>query len=77
MAEINANAKQEVTILNERLVYKKKITKRELIELWAKRVFLIIIYFNDNIPYICNNIGITFYWDKFYAKELNSNNYNY
>ena len=42
MAEINANAKQEVTILNEKLVYKKKITKRELIELWAKRVFLII-----------------------------------
>ena len=42
MAEINVNVKRESTILNEKLVYKKKITNRELIELWIKRVFLII-----------------------------------
>ena len=42
MAEINVNIKKESTILNEKLVYKKKITKRELIELWVKRFFLII-----------------------------------
>ena len=42
MTEVNVNAKKEVAILNEKLVYKKKITKRELIELWGKRIFIIV-----------------------------------
>ena len=42
MAEVNVNTKKEATILNEKLVYKKKITKRELIELWVKRIFIIV-----------------------------------
>lgn len=41
MAEVNVNIKKESTILNKKLVYKKKITNRELMELWAKRIFLI------------------------------------
>ena len=41
MAEINVNIKKQPQILEEKLVYKKKITQREVMELWGKRIFLI------------------------------------
>lgn len=41
MAEINVNIKKQPQILEEELVYKKKVTKREVMELWGKRIFLI------------------------------------
>ena len=42
MAEIIIDKKEQGAELEEKLVYKKRITKRERIELWAKRIFLIV-----------------------------------
>lgn len=41
MAGINVNIKKQPQILEEELVYKKKVTKGEAMELWGKRIFLI------------------------------------
>lgn len=41
MAEINVDIKKQSQVLDEKLVYKKRITKREVMELWGKRIFLI------------------------------------
>lgn len=41
MAEINMDIKKQSKMLEEKLVYKKKVTKREVMELWGKRIFLI------------------------------------
>jgi len=41
MAEINVDIKKQSQVLDEKLVYKKRITKREIMELWGKRIFLI------------------------------------
>ena len=42
MAEIIIDKKEQRAELEEKLVYKKRITRRERIELWAKRIFLIL-----------------------------------
>jgi ABC-type maltose transport systems, permease component len=42
MAEIIIDKKEQASEIEEKLVYKKRITKRERIELWGKRIFLII-----------------------------------
>lgn len=42
MAEIIIDKKEQGSELKEKLVYKKRITRRERIELWAKRIFLIV-----------------------------------
>lgn len=41
MAEINVDIKKQSQVLKEELIYKKRITKREVMELWGKRIFLI------------------------------------
>lgn len=41
MAEINMDIKKQSKVLEEKLVYKKKVTKREVMELWGKRIFLV------------------------------------
>lgn len=41
MAEINMDIKKQSKVLEEKLIYKKKVTKREVMELWGKRIFLI------------------------------------
>lgn len=41
MAKINVNTDKQSLALEEKLVYKKRITNTERIELWGKRIFLI------------------------------------
>jgi len=41
MAKVNVNIDKRSILLEEKLVYKKRITNTERIELWGKRIFLI------------------------------------
>lgn len=41
MAKINVNTDKQSLALEEKLVYKKRITNTERLELWGKRIFLI------------------------------------
>ncbi|WP_202127865.1 ABC transporter permease subunit [Clostridium sp. C2-6-12] len=42
MAEIIIDKKEHTSEIEEKLVYKKRISKRERLELWGKRIFLIV-----------------------------------
>ncbi|MVX64369.1 sugar ABC transporter permease [Clostridium chromiireducens] len=42
MSEVNVSINKQLSISEERLTYRKRMTKREWIELWGKRLFLIV-----------------------------------